>query len=250
MLLVLLFAQGVSSHATGASGTGTPGRGALQAGAGALLTSSHGRLVADPPVANRRVALTFDDGPDPTWTPRIAAELRRLHAPATFFVVGSEVVRHRAIVRRLYAQGFELGNHTFTHADLAAVPRWRMALEIGATDDAIAAAVGARPRLVRLPYSGTPGTVAARDVPALRRLTQTGRVVMLADADGRDWQKGRTPRAIIRGALPAGRGGIVLLHDGGGDRARTLAALPGLIAALRARGFRLVPDSKLLGVQR
>jgi peptidoglycan/xylan/chitin deacetylase (PgdA/CDA1 family) len=205
VLLVLLFVQGVSVHAIGASGTPAPGRGAPQAAAGSLLTSSDGRLAAARPVAPRRVALTFDDGPDPTWTPRIAAELRRLHAPATFFVVGSEVVRHPAIVRRLYAQGFELGNHTFTHADLAAVPRWRVSLEIGATDNAIAGAVGVHPRLLRLPYSATPETVTAGEVPGLRRLAETGRVLTLADADGRDWQPGRTPRAIIRSAVPAGR---------------------------------------------
>jgi cellulose synthase/poly-beta-1,6-N-acetylglucosamine synthase-like glycosyltransferase/peptidoglycan/xylan/chitin deacetylase (PgdA/CDA1 family) len=251
VLVVLLFVQGLSVHAIGASGTPAPGRGSPLAGAGALLMGRDGRLVGDPRHGARRVALTFDDGPDPTWTPRIAAELRRLRAPATFFMVGSEVVRHPGIVRRLYRQGFELGNHTFAHADVAGVPRWRLSLEIAATENAIAGAAGVRPRLVRPPYSATPDAVTAHQVPALRRLAQTGHVVTLADADARDWQPGRTAGAIIRGALPAGRaGGMVLLHDGGGNRARTLEALPGLVAGLRARGFRLVPVSGLLGVPR
>ncbi len=105
-----LAAQGLSTRTTGPSRTpfASGGRGILS-GARPILQWSGERLVSREEPPGRRIALTFDDGPDPRWTPRIAATLRRLHVPATFFVIGSKVVRHRALVRSLYRQGFELG---------------------------------------------------------------------------------------------------------------------------------------------
>ena len=127
----------------------------------------------------KRIALTFDDGPDPRWTPRIAATLRRLDVPATFFVVGSQVVRHPGIVRRLRAQGFELGNHTFTHSDLAALPAWERNLQIGLTENALAGTVAVRPRLIRPPYSSVPAVVTPRQHRALEGLARRGYVIAL-----------------------------------------------------------------------
>ena len=198
----------------------------------------------------KRVALTFDDGPDPRWTPRIVAALQRLHAPATFFVVGSEVVRHPDLVRRLHRDGFELGNHTFTHADLSALPDWEQGLQIGLTENALVGTVGFRARLVRPPYSSVPSAVSARQEQALSRLARDGYDVVLADFDGEDWRRPGVDE-IVAGATPQGnRGGIVLLHDGGGDRSQTVSAIERLVPALRARGFRFVPVSELGGLSR
>jgi cellulose synthase/poly-beta-1,6-N-acetylglucosamine synthase-like glycosyltransferase/peptidoglycan/xylan/chitin deacetylase (PgdA/CDA1 family) len=252
-LLVLLLVQGLTVHAIGASGTpdGSGSDGGLT-GSQPLLTAGRGGALHSPQApAGRRVALTFDDGPDPAWTPRIAAELRRLRAPATFFLVGGQVARHPSLVRSLHDQGFELGNHTFTHADLSMLSSWARSLELSTTDSAIAGAAGIRPRLVRPPYSATPAAITRRQRAALTQVARQGYVIALSDTDGRDWEPGRSPQQIVAGALPRGRqGGIVLLHDGGGNRARTLAALPRLVARLRERGFRLVTVSDLLGVPR
>jgi cellulose synthase/poly-beta-1,6-N-acetylglucosamine synthase-like glycosyltransferase/peptidoglycan/xylan/chitin deacetylase (PgdA/CDA1 family) len=198
----------------------------------------------------KRIALTFDDGPNPRWTPRIADALRRLDVPATFFVVGSEVVRHPDVVRRLHRQGFELGNHTFTHADVSTLPGWEQHLQVGLTDNALAGTVGIRSRLFRPPYSSVPGGVNAQQARAFERLARDGYDVVLTDLDGEDWRRPGVD-AIVSSATPQGeRGGIVLLHDGGGDRSQTVRAVERLVPALRARGFRFVTVSQLAGLPR
>jgi len=196
----------------------------------------------------KRIALSFDDGPDPRWTPRIAATLRRLGVPATFFVVGSQVVRHPEVVRRLEDEGFELGNHTFTHADLSALPGWERTMQIGLTENALAGTAGLRPRLIRPPYSSTPAAVTERQQRPLEELARRGYVIALSNLDGRDWSRPGAA-AIARSITPRGdSGGIVLLHDGGGDRLQTVEALKLAVPRLKARGFQFVRVSELSGL--
>ena len=249
VLLVLLTAQGVATRTTGRSATpsGADAETPL-AGQPSLLALSGGRLAGHEAPIGKRVALTFDDGPDPRWTPKIAATLRRLHVPATFFVVGSQAVRHPGILRALHQQGFEIGNHTFSHTDLAAVPGWERGLQLGLTDNAVAGAAGVRPRLMRPPYSAHPDDVTPRQLHALEDVARRGYVIALSDVDARDWSRPGVA-AIVRNATPPpGRGGTVLMHDGGGNRSETLAALPRLVARLRARGNTFVRVSDLAGV--
>jgi cellulose synthase/poly-beta-1,6-N-acetylglucosamine synthase-like glycosyltransferase/peptidoglycan/xylan/chitin deacetylase (PgdA/CDA1 family) len=253
VLLLLLFVEGVTEHTIGVSSTSRPAHGAPARieGSGPLLTERGGRLVSRPFAPSRAVALTFDDGPSPQWTPRIAATLRRLHVPATFFVVGSEVARHPEIVARLRQQGFELGDHTFTHADLTTRPDWQRDLQLSATQSALAGAAGVTTRLLRPPYSSTSKSLTVRDGRVLVGLARAGYVIVLSELDTDDWQRGHSVRSIVRAALPRGfRGGVVLMHDGGGNRARTVAALPSIVANLRSHGYRLVTVSDLLGVSR
>jgi cellulose synthase/poly-beta-1,6-N-acetylglucosamine synthase-like glycosyltransferase/peptidoglycan/xylan/chitin deacetylase (PgdA/CDA1 family) len=250
-LVAALTAQGVSTRTTGASRTPLAGgsRGLL-AGARPILTWSGRRLVSRGGPPGHRIALTFDDGPDPRWTPRIAAALRRLRVPATFFVIGSKVVRHPDLVRALYREGFELGNHTFTHVDLAGVSSWERRLQITLTENALAGATGAGSRLVRPPYSSIPAAVTTSQASALGEVASRGYVIVLSDFDGEDWRRPGVA-AIVRAATPKGDfGGIVLLHDGGGDRSQTLAAVERLVPRLRARGFRFVRASQLAGLAR
>ncbi|MDX6660460.1 MAG: hypothetical protein QOJ55_1282, partial [Solirubrobacteraceae bacterium] len=163
VLLVLLLVQGFTVLTTGASRTPRPATGrAPLAGLPSLLVARHGRLVGADRPPGRQVALTFDDGPDPRWTPRIAAALRGLHVPATFFVVGSHAVRNPGIVRRLHRDGFELGSHTFTHVDLASTSSSMRSLQLSLTQSALAGIVGERTRLLRPPYSATPEAVTTR----------------------------------------------------------------------------------------
>ena len=250
-LVAALAAQGLSTRTTGPSRTplSTGAKGQL-AGLRPILTWNGRRLESREEPPGRRIALTFDDGPDPKWTPRIAAVLRRLHVPATFFVIGSKVVRHPGLVENLYRDGFELGNHTFTHVDLASVPSWERRLQITLTQSALAGAVGVGSRLVRPPYSSTPAAVRPRQAHALADVASHRYLIVLSDFDGEDWRRPGVG-AIVRAATPRGSsGGIVLLHDGGGDRSQTLAAVRRIVPLLRAREFRFVTVSQLAGLSR
>jgi cellulose synthase/poly-beta-1,6-N-acetylglucosamine synthase-like glycosyltransferase/peptidoglycan/xylan/chitin deacetylase (PgdA/CDA1 family) len=252
-LLLLLLVQGLSTKTIGSSSTpGTPtDRGSPLAGSRPLLEPRGSGLHSIQPAPGNRIALTFDDGPSARWTPRIARVLRREHAPATFFVVGSQVARHPEVVRALHRQGFELGNHTFTHADLATVPGWVASEQVSLTESALAGTVGIRPRLLRPPYSATPGALTPSEEHALAAVARRGGYeIALADYDSRDWSAPGIG-SIVHAATPPGRqGGIVLMHDGGGNRGETVRALARLIPQLRARGFRLVSVSELLGLPR
>jgi cellulose synthase/poly-beta-1,6-N-acetylglucosamine synthase-like glycosyltransferase/peptidoglycan/xylan/chitin deacetylase (PgdA/CDA1 family) len=250
VLAVILTVQGLAAHTTGRSGTAAAGASSPLAGRSSLLAYAHGRLVSAGRAPGRRIALSFDDGPDPRWTPRVEAVLRRYRVPATFFVVGSNVVRHGDIVSGLRARGFDIGNHTFSHVDLAAVPGWERGLQLGLTDNAIAGTAGSRPRLLRPPYSSEPGAVTTRQLAAYTDVARRGYLVVLADFDSRDWARPGVD-ATVRNATPAGqRGGIVMFHDGGGNRSQTVAALQRLIPRLRARGFRFVRVADLANVPR
>jgi cellulose synthase/poly-beta-1,6-N-acetylglucosamine synthase-like glycosyltransferase/peptidoglycan/xylan/chitin deacetylase (PgdA/CDA1 family) len=241
----LLGAQGLSTRTTGRSATPPRGSGGPLESSGPILVWDGERLTSRARRPGKRIALSFDDGPDPRWTPRIAVTLRRLNVPATFFVVGSQVVRHPGVIRDLKAQGFELGNHTFTHSDLSTLPGWERSLQIGLTENAVAGTVGLRPRLIRPPYSSIPAAVTRRQYRALEELARRGYVIAFSDLDGEDWRRPGA-EAIARAITPSGEsGGIVLLHDGGGNRSETIAALERVVPQLRARGFRFVRVSDL-----
>jgi cellulose synthase/poly-beta-1,6-N-acetylglucosamine synthase-like glycosyltransferase/peptidoglycan/xylan/chitin deacetylase (PgdA/CDA1 family) len=250
VLVLILLVNGLSTQTTGPSATNGRSADAPLEGSRPLLTARNGELESSQPATGRRVALTFDDGPDPVWTPRIAAALERLGVPATFYVLGSAAARHPELVSDLHQRGFELGNHTFNHADLATLPDWQRELQLSLTETVVAGAAGVRPRLVRPPYSSTVEGVTGQHRRALADLAEADYVIALSELDSRDWQRPGVEQ-IVRAATPSGRrGGIVLLHDGGGDRSQTLAAVERLVPRLRERGFRFVATSELLGLPR
>jgi cellulose synthase/poly-beta-1,6-N-acetylglucosamine synthase-like glycosyltransferase/peptidoglycan/xylan/chitin deacetylase (PgdA/CDA1 family) len=248
-LALVLFAEGLSEHRTGRSAT--PGEPAGEPAVGprdTVLSLDGSELAGEAPPPGRRIALTFDDGPDPEWTPRIADRLRELGVPATFFVVGERVVRHPDVVRRLREDGFELGNHTFNHSDLTGSGDTERALQLSLTESAIAGAAGVRPRLVRPPYSATPAAVGEEEASAFQKVAEKGYIVALSDIDSEDWRRPGVDE-IVRNATPPGRsGGVVLMHDGGANRSQTLEAIDRLVPALRARGFEFVDVGELLGL--
>lgn len=195
-------------------------------------------------IQERTIALTFDDGPDPTWTPQILDVLRRHDAHATFFVLGSKVAAHPLLVRRIVAEGHELGSHTYTHSNLADLPRWRRTVELSLAQKAIAGATGRHTRLIRMPYSSVPSALTTDDYGVARQLGREGYLVVFANRDTRDWS-GRTPEQIVAAAMPRpDEGAVVLLHDSGGDRRATVQALDRLLTTLAAKGYRFTTVSE------
>jgi cellulose synthase/poly-beta-1,6-N-acetylglucosamine synthase-like glycosyltransferase/peptidoglycan/xylan/chitin deacetylase (PgdA/CDA1 family) len=192
------------------------------------------------------IALTFDDGPDPRWTPQILAVLRRHRVHGTFFVVGSRVVRNAHLARQITADGHEIGTHTFTHPLVPALPGWRRSLEYSATQGAVAYATGRSTRLYRPPYSSGADAVDNFDMPALRETAHQGYRIVLSDLDSEDWRRPGTDTIIRRSMPEDGAGAIVLMHDAGGDRSQTVAALDRLIPRLRKQGYRFSTVSAAL----
>jgi peptidoglycan/xylan/chitin deacetylase (PgdA/CDA1 family)/glycosyltransferase involved in cell wall biosynthesis len=254
MLILLLLVDGFTTKTIGAAGTGARSvAGSPLAGWSPVLVSNgHGGLVSHQPPPGARIALTFDDGPSPDWTPKIAAILLAEHVPATFFEVGSQVVRYPDVTRMLHRDGFQLGNHTFTHANLSQLPGWEAELQISLTESAISGIAGIRPRLVRPPYSSTTEAVTPADIRTWGQLAAHGYIIALSSYDTEDWDRPGVS-TIVANVLSEpnirrGVGGIVLMHDAGGDRSQTVAALPKLIAALRARGYRFATVSQMAGL--
>jgi cellulose synthase/poly-beta-1,6-N-acetylglucosamine synthase-like glycosyltransferase/peptidoglycan/xylan/chitin deacetylase (PgdA/CDA1 family) len=248
MLAVIAF-QGFATHTIGA--TSEPH--ATQAASPLIhdrpvFRAQGARLVSVEPPPGKQIALTFDDGPDPRWTNRIADELHAAGIHGTFFEIGSEAARYPDIVRRLVRDGNEIGNHTFTHVVLGGVPAWERRMQIDLTEAAIAGITGHYARLIRPPYSATPDAVTPQDERQLATVAGHRYYIVLANYDSKDWERPGAQR-IIANATPPGRsGGIIMLHDGGGDRSQTVTALRGLIAQLRARGFHFVTVSQLAGL--
>jgi cellulose synthase/poly-beta-1,6-N-acetylglucosamine synthase-like glycosyltransferase/peptidoglycan/xylan/chitin deacetylase (PgdA/CDA1 family) len=250
MVLVLIAFQGFCTHTIGASaepGATTRSSAPLQ-GSPPLLVAHDGRLRSPQPPPGRRIALTFDDGPDPTWTPRVAAVLRAARVPATFFMVGSQAARHPDLVRLVQRSGGEIGDHTFTHSSLSSGPMWQRRAQLDFTEAVLLGITGRYPRFVRPPYSATSDAVTPADERALAELAGRRYIVALADYDSDDWRKPGVAKIIANASPRQGRGGVIMFHDGGGDRAQTVAALRELIPRLRAQGYRFVPLRAMLGL--
>ncbi|MGE0115778.1 MAG: glycosyltransferase [Steroidobacteraceae bacterium] len=198
------------------------------------------------------IALTFDDGPDPQWTGRILDILRDRHVSATFFVIGENAESNPELVDRIYAEGHELGNHTFTHPNIADVSEQRTALELNATERFLESRLGHRSLLFRPPYAEDVEPETPDQVRPLVFTSGMGYYSVGMQIDPDDWQRPPADQIIKRvlDQAASGAGNVVLLHDAGGDRSATVAALPGLIDALRAQGYRLVTVSQLLKVPR
>jgi cellulose synthase/poly-beta-1,6-N-acetylglucosamine synthase-like glycosyltransferase/peptidoglycan/xylan/chitin deacetylase (PgdA/CDA1 family) len=197
----------------------------------------------------RTIALTFEDGPDPRWTPRILTLLRQHGVRATFFLIGSKVAAHPDLTRRIVAEGHEIGSHTYTHADLAAAPAWRRGVELTLAQRAIAGTTGKHTYLLRPPAVATPSTLAGPAYDSAREAGREGYLLVLSDHDPRD-ATGRTAKQIVAAATPSkGRGAVVRLHDAGGDRTAVLAAVDRLITRLQPKKYRFTTVSEALALQ-
>jgi peptidoglycan-N-acetylglucosamine deacetylase len=210
--------------------------------------------------APHEVALSFDDGPDPRWTPEILDILKAKHVPATFFVIGVEADSSANLVRREYAEGNEIGNHTYTHPDLEVVSRSQLQIELNLTERLLESTLGAKTLLFRPPYGIDHEPETASEVELLPIPQGMGYLLVGARIDPHDWGEanGAPPppadvivKRVVEQAESRTLGGhIIMMHDGGGDRSHTVAALPEIIDQLQAAGYRFVSVSELLGQQR
>jgi cellulose synthase/poly-beta-1,6-N-acetylglucosamine synthase-like glycosyltransferase/peptidoglycan/xylan/chitin deacetylase (PgdA/CDA1 family)/spore germination protein YaaH len=203
-----------------------------------------------------KIALTFDDGPDAEWTPQILDILKAKHVPATFFIIGENAESSPRLVLREVNEGHDVGNHTFTHPNLGETSPAITALELNATQRLFEALTGRSMRLFRAPYFGDAEPTTADELIPLKEAQAMGYFEVGLHIDPNDWQRPPTDTIVQRvldGANiknPDRHGQVVLLHDGGGDRANTVAALPRIIDGLRAQGYDFVTASTLAGLTR
>jgi cellulose synthase/poly-beta-1,6-N-acetylglucosamine synthase-like glycosyltransferase/peptidoglycan/xylan/chitin deacetylase (PgdA/CDA1 family) len=249
MVVLLLVVDGITTKTFGAAGTDGPSAYSPLASSGPILVGNgHGGLVSRTPQSGRRIALTFDDGPSPRWTPQIVSILERAQVPATFFEIGGNAVRAPSITRRIVRDGFELGNHTFTHPDLATLPGWQRELQLSMTESAFSGIVGLRTSLLRPPYSSTPDAVTPKEVAVWGQIAADGYTIAVSNYDTRDWDRPGVSSIVAAATPPGEQGGIVMMHDGGGNRAETVAALPKIISLSKRRGFQFVTVAQLAGL--
>jgi cellulose synthase/poly-beta-1,6-N-acetylglucosamine synthase-like glycosyltransferase/peptidoglycan/xylan/chitin deacetylase (PgdA/CDA1 family) len=254
VLLAGLTFQGFIQH-IGSEGSGPVGSAASAvappedlAEAGPVLRIQPDGTFESKSMPAKTIALTFDDGPDPEWTPKILDVLARHGAHATFFVVGSKVNERPDLVRRMLAEGHELGAHTFTHVDMTSTPSWRRSAEMTLTANAIAGATGFRVTLYRPPYSAETNATTGSQFEAMKRAAASGYLVVLTDLNTEDWRRSGTD-AIVKAATPkSGQGAVVMLHDSGGDRTQTVEAVDRLISDLKKDGYAFTTVSAGLGL--
>ncbi|HWB33241.1 MAG TPA: glycosyltransferase [Acidobacteriaceae bacterium] len=207
------------------------------------------------------VALSFDDGPDPTWTPQILKILDEKHVTGVFFMIGEEAQNNIGLMQRVYRDGHEIGNHTWSHPDISEISRPAVDLELNLTERLFAAELGVEPLYFRPPYSIDQEPDTNDQAAPADRIQNLGYIIIGNKIDTDDWDENppKSPQEIVDSVFeqiamsqskPWMKGSIILLHDGGGDRSATVRALPVLIDALRAHGYKIVPVSELMGKTR
>ncbi|KOU02699.1 glycosyltransferase [Streptomyces ardesiacus] len=230
---------------TGASAGDVPGD---VLDGGPILTFPGGRATTVS-VPDKTIVLTFDDGPDPTWTPRVLEILDTYDVPGTFFLVGSMVSRHPDIVRNMVEQGNEVGVHTFTHVDLSYQSTARVTREIEQTQLALAGAAGITTTLFRAPYSSETDAIDDYSWPVYESLGADGYTSVFVDTDSDDWKRPGVSK-IVEWATPEdGEGASVLFHDAGGERSQTIEALPKYIEKMKAKGYTFTTVSGAMAEQ-
>lgn len=203
----------------------------------------------------KKVAITFDDGPDPKFTPEILDVLKQKKASATFFLIGIQAEKEIRLTRQIVDEGHAVGNHTFTHPDISVVGDRLLEIELNLTERFFGSELGIKPLYFRPPYAIDEEPDTDDQVKPLEFVQDHGYVTIGNKIDPRDWEEGRTAEQItdsvfdvMRTLDAKGAGGhVILLHDGGGDRSATVKALPMIIDRLRSEGFRIVPVAELIG---
>ena len=190
----------------------------------------------------KQIALTFDDGPHPTLTPKILQILAKYNIPATFFMVGQNVINYPSAAKQVILAGHEVGNHTFTHPHIASLNPNAIVEEISKCEDALEELCEYRPHLLRTPQGAL--------TPSLERcLADDDYILVLWSLDTRDWDN-KSTACIVRTVLENIKAGdIILMHDYIGYNSKTPEALEQIIPKLLAEGYEFVTVSELLGLR-
>jgi len=197
-----------------------------------------------------QVAITFDDGPDPRWTPKILDILKAANVKAAFFLVGVNAEHHPSLVQRIVNEGHEIGNHTYYHPNLALCWPEHIRLELNATQLLLETITGRATTLFRPPYAADTSPSQLSELTPLQIAEDLNYLVVLESIDPQDWAKPGADVILQRVKQQRRDGSIILLHDAGGDRSQTVAALPRILDWLHTRGDTVVPLSTLLGTTR
>jgi peptidoglycan-N-acetylglucosamine deacetylase len=200
--------------------------------------------------ANRMIALTFDDGPDPDWTPRILDILKQFNVHATFFLVGDQARRFPEIVKKELEEGHLLGNHTFLHPNIGDISETRLKYEVNMTHRVIESITDHHMVLFRPPYDTDSTPTRVKELIPLHTVSQLGYIVACADIDSEDYAKpGRVQivKNVINKAREPGSH-VVVFHDAGGDRTQTYEALAILLPLMKKEGYQFATINELIGV--
>jgi cellulose synthase/poly-beta-1,6-N-acetylglucosamine synthase-like glycosyltransferase/spore germination protein YaaH/peptidoglycan/xylan/chitin deacetylase (PgdA/CDA1 family) len=205
-----------------------------------------------------QVSISFDDGPDPKWTPKILDILKSKGVKGTFMLIGAEAAENIGLMQRLVREGNEVGNHTYTHPDISEISPQQLDLQVKLTERLFASKLDVQPLYFRPPYDIDEEPETDDQAAPIVPIQNEGYIVIGNKIDTDDWNEHprKSPAEITASVLnqlqvmkskPQFRGSIILMHDGGGDRSVTVAALPVMIDALRAHGYSIVPVSELMG---
>lgn len=200
----------------------------------------------------RKLVLTFDDGPDRTYTSAILDSLKQAEVPAAFFVVGTQVMEEPDLLNRMIAEGHEVGSHTFSHPRMDQISHSRSDLEHGMMSKLIAGYSGHNTILYREPFLRSGGPIEESRVHSLVEVQNQGGIIAGMEIVPKDWE-GMPTDAIVKYVIDEvkkGVGNVILLHDGGQDRGATVAAVPLIINELRALGYEFTTLADLLGIER
>ncbi len=206
------------------------------------------------------LCLTFDDGPDRSYTPAVLDILKAKKVPATFFVIGVNAEQFPALVRREYAEGHEIGNHTYTHPNIAATSELRTELELSTTQRIIENLLGVSTTFFRPPYNADSEPTTPQEIEPIYRAQKYGYTTISETIDPRDWRPGVTSQEIVdetKSELAeavrehdTGSTHVILLHDAGGNRDATVTALPEIIDYFHKKGYRFARIGELISKDR
>lgn len=212
----------------------------------AVLPENHvyGTVFSAGQPSQKVVALTFDDGPYPPYTDQVLDILKENNVHATFFVVGKNAAKHPDLIRRINAEGHQLGNHTYNHIDLLKADRKLIEREVDSTNNVIRDIIGQFPHVVRPPHG-------FRDPVVMEVMAERGFKVVEWSVVSRDWTKPGVEAIVNRTVSKVKNGSVILLHDGDGvasadSRAQTVEATRHIIQQLTAQGYKFVTVDEIL----
>jgi cellulose synthase/poly-beta-1,6-N-acetylglucosamine synthase-like glycosyltransferase/spore germination protein YaaH/peptidoglycan/xylan/chitin deacetylase (PgdA/CDA1 family) len=208
----------------------------------------------------KKIALTIDDGPAVPYSAQMLDILKKYNVKATFFLIGENAARYPGLVRRMWGEGHELGNHTFTHPNIGSVSEKQADLELNSTQRVLQSIIGRSTLLFRPPYNADAEPESLEEVLPVVRATRLGYITVGEFLDPQDWNivdpatgVHRTANDMLQSVLSqlgSEQGSSILLHDGGGNRTETVKLLPLLITELSKRGYEFVTVSQLVGATR